>query len=174
MVAVEAYYGLIKLPEWCSSGSMVLLWGLAAGLSRYYLLVAAPFLGGMTFFVLLNFCVKLDSVNRWPKNAIVAWLGRVGIFSYSLYLVHNPIRAVLKQLLRPYSYTQNPVLFLVVGAVLGLGVYWGAKLFFWAVERHFLNSSRQAALSREPEKIKDNFKVNRGVSSGKKERNSEK
>ena len=101
MVAVEAYYGLIKLPRWCSSGYMAMPWCLAAGLSKYYFFVATPFLGGMAFFILLNFCVKLDRACRWPKNAIVSWLGRVGIFSYSLYLVHNPIRAVLKQQLRP-------------------------------------------------------------------------
>lgn len=151
MVAVEAYYGLIKLPRWCSSGVVAIISCLVAGLSKYYFIVATPFLGGMAFFILLNFCVKLDCANRWPRNAIVAWLGRVGIFSYSLYLVHNPIRAVLKQLLRPYSYTQKPVLFLLVGAVLGLGGYWGAKLFFWAVERHFLNSSRQTAHPRKSE-----------------------
>jgi hypothetical protein len=37
-----------------------------------------------------------------------------------------------------YCY-KNPVLFLVVGAVLGLGGYSGAKLFFCVVERHFFN-----------------------------------
>lgn len=158
MVSVEAYYGLIKLPRWCSSGLVAIPWCLATLLSRYYLIVAAPFLGGMAFFILVNFCVKLDCAHRWPKNIIVSWLGRVGIFSYSLYLVHNPIRAVLKQLLRPYySYTQNPILFILVCAVMGLGCYWGAKLFFWAVERHFLNSSRRGTPSkpaqRHPERV---------------------
>jgi peptidoglycan/LPS O-acetylase OafA/YrhL len=148
MVAVEAYYGLIKLPRWCASGYMVVVWFILADLSTFYFVVAAPFLGGMAFFVLLNFCVKQESMNRWSRNAVVAWLGRVGIFSYSLYLVHNPIRAVLKQLLHRYSYTQNPVQFLAIGAVLGLGGYWGGRLFFWVVERRFLNSSRSAAYSR--------------------------
>jgi len=148
MVSVEAYYGLISLPRWCSSGYMAVIWCLIAGLSRYYFLVATPFLGGMAFFILLNFCVKLERAQHWPKNIIVAWLGRVGVFSYSLYLVHNPIRAVLKQLLRPYSDTQNPVLFLVIGAILGLTCYWSARLFFWLVERRFLNSSRQVTVHK--------------------------
>jgi peptidoglycan/LPS O-acetylase OafA/YrhL len=119
MVVVEAYYGLIKLPTgapqdvWPCSGA----WSQCCPNTIFP--VAAPFLGGMAFFILRNFCVKLDRACHLPKNAIVAWFGRVGIFSYSLYLVHSPIRAILKQLLRPYSYTQNPVLFLVVGAVLG-------------------------------------------------------
>jgi peptidoglycan/LPS O-acetylase OafA/YrhL len=123
--------------------------GPGQGCPNTIFLVAARFLGGTAFFILRNFCAKLDRACHLPKNAIVAWIGGVGIFSYSLYLVHSPIRAILKQLLRPYSYTQNPVLFLVVGAVLGLGGYWGAKLFFWAVERHFLNSSCQVARSRQ-------------------------
>lgn len=149
MVAVEAHYGIVKLPGWCSSGYVAILLAAAAVLSRYYFLVMAPFVGGMAFFTLLNFCVKLEQAGRWPTHAVVAWLTRVGVFSYSLYLVHNPIRGILKQLLRPYSNTTNPILFWVVGAILGLGGYWGGKLFFLVVERRFLNSSREQARSRE-------------------------
>lgn len=149
MVAVESYYGIIKLPRWCSSGYAVILWSASAILLKHFFLVAAPFVGGMAFFTLLNFCVRLEQTGHWPRITIVAWLTRVGVFSYSLYLVHNPIRAVMKQVFRPYSYTTNPVLFWIVGALYALGGYWGARLFFWTVERRFLNSSRREAGIRE-------------------------
>lgn len=143
MVAVEAYYGIVKLPRWCSSGYLAMLWFAAAVLAREYLLVAAPFLGGMAFFTLLNFCVTREAAGHWPRLSIVSWLTKVGVFSYSLYLVHNPIRAVLKQLLRRYAESPNPLMFWAVGAVFAFGGYWGARLFFWAVESRFLNSSRE-------------------------------
>lgn len=148
MVAAEAYCGLVRLPRWCSSGALAAVWFAIAIVCRSHYNVLAPFAGGMAFFLLVNYCIKLDVGGRWRVNWFTAWLQRVGIFSYSLYLVHNPIRAVLKQVLRPISYTTNPFLYWLVSAVLGLGGYWGGKLYYRVVESRFLNSSREVAHQR--------------------------
>jgi peptidoglycan/LPS O-acetylase OafA/YrhL len=142
--AVEAYYGLIKLPRWCSAGWTVPLWAVAAGLSSRYCGQLEPLLWGMTFFTLLNYCVRLEREGRWPSGPIIDWLVRAGVFSYSLYLIHNPVRAIVKQLLGPLALTQSPVLYLVNAALMAVAGYWAGKLFFWVVERRFLTYRKVA------------------------------
>jgi peptidoglycan/LPS O-acetylase OafA/YrhL len=62
----------------------------------------------------------------------------VGVFSYSLYLVHNPVRAVVKQLLGPRAETSDPVEYLAFAAVMAAAGYLAATVCFRLVERHFL------------------------------------
>jgi peptidoglycan/LPS O-acetylase OafA/YrhL len=142
MVAAEAYVGLFKLPRWCSNGLLVPVWAAVAALSEYGPDVLAAPLWGMTFFTLLNWCVRVEVEGRWPKWRIVAWLANVGIFSYSLYLIHNPVRAVLKQMLGPVKNTESAVVFLAVAALLVVASYVAAAVFFRLVERRFLNDAR--------------------------------
>jgi peptidoglycan/LPS O-acetylase OafA/YrhL len=75
---------------------------------------------------------------------VSTWLANVGIFSYSLYLIHNPVRGVAKQVIQWVLPSNNsPLLF--VGKAIALSVvgYWGGRAFFHLVERHFLNSPVQ-------------------------------
>jgi peptidoglycan/LPS O-acetylase OafA/YrhL len=139
MVAVEAYVGLYTLPRWCSSGWLVPVWASLAVWSEGVTDTLGAALWGMTFFTLLNWCVRLEVAGTWPKSRVVAFLSSVGIFSYSLYLIHNPVRAVGKQLLGPVGNSEDPVVFLVVAAVFAVASYAAAIVFFRVVERRFLN-----------------------------------
>jgi peptidoglycan/LPS O-acetylase OafA/YrhL len=147
MLAVEAYYGVVHLPRWCSWGSMVFVWGVVAMWCDRNYLWLSPATWGLTFFTLLNYCVLLEKTGRWPTQRFMMWLSNVGIFSYSLYLVHNPVRAVLKRFLGPLAATSNPVLYLVATFIICLAGYYAAKLFFALVESRFLHLKTEKPIS---------------------------
>lgn len=140
MVAAEMYCGLVKCPVWLRSWWMILVWFPAAALAEAYFTLLTPVFWGLTFFTLLNMCVEMEKNHKWPRVYLVKWLSGVGLFSYSLYLVHSPIRGVLKQLFPGLGATANP--YVLVGVAFPLVVvtsYIGAKIFFMLVERRFLN-----------------------------------
>ena len=139
MVAVEAYCGLIKLPRFCRLLWMVPLWGVAAQFSSDYLPLLTPFLWGMVFFTLVNYCVSAEIEEHWPQHWLVKWLASVGLFSYSLYLIHTPVRFVLGQFMAPLNPTKNPFLYLVSALIITIAGYYAGKIFYVLVERHFLN-----------------------------------
>lgn len=147
MVAVEAYYGLVKLPRLCRVVWMVPFWAIAGFLSTDYFPLVSPACWGMAFFTLLNYCIELERNGAWPKFRFFGWLAGVGIFSYSLYLVHNPIRALLKQLLGPLADTPNPILYLIIAFGMSVAGYYGAKVFYALVESHFINTRSTQAES---------------------------
>jgi len=148
MLAVEAHYGLVKLPRWCYAGWLIPLWIAAAILSARYsvLVLLTPCLWGMTFFTVLNYCVRLEVTGYWPTHWLIRWLSRVGIFSYSLYLIHNPVRGIMKQFLGPLAASNNLIIFFFNFVVLSVAGYFGGKLFFYLVESRFLNTRPASSL----------------------------
>lgn len=140
MLAVEAYYGLVKLPRWCYWWALIPVWGAIALYSEDYFPLLTPVLWGMTFFTLLNCCVRLEQANRWPNYRFVRWMSNVGVFSYSLYLVHNAARMVVKQMLGPIAATTNSWLFILNFLLMAVAGYYAGKLYFILVERRFLNT----------------------------------
>ncbi len=154
-LAVEVQLGLVKLPRWCSSAGVAFAALAAAialrmlpgalGLPRVPVLEDPAF--GVAFFILVNAACR----GRWAEKASMfasGWLVRVGLVSYSIYLVHVPILTVVKQ----------------VGFRLGLGVPMItllrivvpvalAYVFYVVVERRFLNYSRPAPSGLAGEKV---------------------
>lgn len=99
LLAVEQYFGMAPAPRWSRRLGIVPLWVLAAlGTSRLGLAVLVPAAWGMAFFTLLNWAVA----NEWRLRESAAWnaLARIGVFSYSLYLVHLPTIEVLHEIER--------------------------------------------------------------------------
>jgi peptidoglycan/LPS O-acetylase OafA/YrhL len=133
-LAVEAYYGIVMLPRWCYRPALVPVWAVLAAVSPDPDGAATQVLWGLTFFTLLNACVAREKAGRWPAGRFVGWLSGVGVFSYSLYLVHNPIRYVGKVLMGPLALTTSPALFLANAAALAALGYFGGKLFYAYVE----------------------------------------
>lgn len=94
---------------------------------------AAHVVGGLTVVALL-------APIRWWQPAADAWVTRVGIFSYSLYLIHIPVAIYLVQgQLRPLlpltSAGALTMLVLTVGAAVA-----AALLFYRTIERRFTRS----------------------------------
>ena len=138
MLAVEAYFGLVQLPALFTRWWLVPLWWTAAEFAQLRALALAPLLWGLCFFTLLNAVTGLEKMGQWPRSRVVAWLTSVGVFSYSLYLVHYPIRGVVKFALPGHGATSSPLLFTGYALLMSAAGYVGAWVFFHLVERHFL------------------------------------
>jgi len=138
-VAVEAYCGLIELPAWCRAAWAIPLWTVLALMLNDIYAPLTALLWGMVFFASINYCVNLETAARWPENRLINWLSGVGTISYSLYLVHSPIKSVVKQAIGPLGTTSNPALYLAATAIITLASYYSAKIFFALVESKFLH-----------------------------------
>jgi peptidoglycan/LPS O-acetylase OafA/YrhL len=148
--AVEAYYGIVTLPRWCYRPALVPVWAVLAAASPDRDGAATQVLWGLTFFTLLNACVAREQAGRWPAGKFFGWLSGVGVFSYSLYLVHNPIRAVGKVLMGPLAQTTHPALFLANAAALAALGYFGGKLFHAYVEARLTVTAPSRERPAEP------------------------
>ncbi len=153
-LAVEAYYDLIKLPSFCYKLWMVPIWAVISKISEAYLPVLSPLLWGMAFFTLLNFCARLEKEKRWavnpvrnsvPRcvisngvNKITVWLSGVGLFSYSLYLMHYPVRGIVKQALGNFALTNNPWIYILNALTMAVAGYYAGRVLFVWVESRFL------------------------------------
>lgn len=160
-VAAEAYAGVTKLPDWCSRYRAAALFAIL-GLVTDWNHVSGPVIGALVpegtaagkllrqafgaatnfsdpFFALASFVL----INAWMKvemeGRFTGWwvkpLARVGLMSYSLYLVHTPLLRLAENVL-PLGFTWGDVLLRFALFVPYCLVC--AALFFAAVERPFL------------------------------------
>jgi len=140
MVAVEAHYGINKLPKWCYFLSLVPVWLAAGYLATSYVPAFAAAAWGMAFFTLLNYCVKRESEGRWPESFVFKWFSSVGIFSYSLYLVHTVVVSGIFRI-SPGLKNFGPVAGTLVAVGISICCLAAGKIYYEAIEKHFLNSS---------------------------------
>ncbi len=145
MVAVEAYLGLCKLPRIFDRLWMFPLWfAVAKFVEVRELFALSNLFFGLAFFTLLNAVLRFELDARWSRSRPATWLANVGLFSYSLYLIHNPIRAVYVYLLSKASISPTaPVPFLIEALLGCVVVYYGAKLFYRVFEAPFLNKKAE-------------------------------
>ena len=160
-VAAEAYVGVTKLPDWCSRYRYAFLFAAVSILFDWHHVsgpilsselfadtaaskVLKPLFGVATIFSSPLFALaSFVWINAWMKvemqGDFQGWwvkpLARVGLMSYSLYLVHTPLLRLLENVL-PLEFSVGDVLLrfaLFVPACLGF-----AALFFVLVEKRFL------------------------------------
>lgn len=149
LVAAEAYVGNCRIPRVFASLWMVPAFWTLATLSREWVPVLTATLWGVTFFTLLNAVVQRESAHRWPRNRWSDWLARVGVFSYSLYLVHVPARTVVKYaLLYAGADVSRPLVYALSVLVIVPAGYYSARLYFWLVEERCLTQPSAAVPAR--------------------------
>jgi peptidoglycan/LPS O-acetylase OafA/YrhL len=85
----------------------------------------------LSFFVLVNACNRREQLQGPSQNPVVRFLAWVGLFSYSLYLLHVPLIEASKH----WWPVENVLLRYLLLVPLCLAVAW---LFFHLVEKHFL------------------------------------
>jgi peptidoglycan/LPS O-acetylase OafA/YrhL len=152
-LAVESYLGKVQLHRfWRSKLSCAVLLGVAvavsppdwyvAGEPLYqvpYALVFRELLFSLAGFVLINIGCDLERLGKLKNLRPAQWLGEVGVFSYSLYLVHNPAQIVAKRLALTAgvrSVTGVLCIRLLLSLVAGY-------VFYRTVELFFINRSRK-------------------------------
>jgi peptidoglycan/LPS O-acetylase OafA/YrhL len=109
---------------------------------QLYFRSLAPLAWGVSFAVLLNWCLKVDCAGKWPTDRLMNWLVGTGVFSYSLYLVNLPVRSTTRYLFPGLTKTTDLGRYMLIATFIAIAGYWAAKVFFWCVERHCLNEGK--------------------------------
>ena len=144
-VSVEAAYGIIKLPKWCYSTLLCALILLSTSLIYFYdwtnagagiagkiIMFAIQPLWGLGYFILVNKIVSLEGEfsNVWARAVrCLAW---VGLFSYSLYLIHELVFIFIPDV----NWSLKGLLAVIV-----------AWIFYLCLEKPFMNVQRVKTMS---------------------------
>jgi peptidoglycan/LPS O-acetylase OafA/YrhL len=138
VVAADAYRGEIKLPVFWTQARWIPMWMLLG-----YLTNPGTIFLGLAFFTAVNACARREVDGRWPASGIVGTISRVGLWSYSLYLIHFPVQTVALALSRLVvrdvgvpGFVFRAVLLTAVSCVAG-------RVLFSLVERHFVTLPRR-------------------------------
>jgi peptidoglycan/LPS O-acetylase OafA/YrhL len=138
MVAADAYRGEIRLAPFWSQARWVPLWMVLG-----YLFTPGTIFLGFAFFTAVNACARREVAGRWPASGMVATIARVGLWSYSLYLVHFPVQTVTlaaSRLIVPEvgltGFIVRAIIMTVISCIAG-------RVLFSLVERHFVTLPRR-------------------------------
>jgi peptidoglycan/LPS O-acetylase OafA/YrhL len=139
VVAADAYRGEIRLPAFWSQARWVPMWMLLG-----YLFKPGTIFLGLAFFTAVNACARLEVEGRWPAHGLAGSIARVGLWSYSLYLVHFPVQTVALALSRLFITEVGIAGFVVRALALTAVSCVAGRVFFSLVERHFVSLPRRA------------------------------
>ena len=140
LLGVEAFHGLIILPGFTRDLRLVPLWvGLGVWTNHFAPVALAPLAWGMAFFTLVNAVVTRERARGWNPGRLTGWLAQVGVYSYSIYLIHHPVRGLVKRVLERWIVSGNLLSFIAANAVVVIAGYYAGRLFFILVERRFIN-----------------------------------
>jgi len=139
VVAADAYRGAIRLPSILQQARWVPIL-LVLG----YVLKPGTIMLALAFFIVVNVCTRLEVEGRWPSTGIVGAISRMGLWSYSLYLVHFPVQTVVLAL------TRRVLPEVALAGFIGRGIFLtvvsciAGRILFELVERHFVTLPRRA------------------------------
>ena len=159
-IVVEAMFGLIQLPKWCSSlklaGALIIS---AAALSNALPLIPKDTiwhngswfllhpLWGVGFLIIVNRAVI--SEQKWIRVAqlpiLISLFATLGVFSYSLYLTHELTIMQSWRWTNSASSQFTKVLLVIPATILF------AWIFFWFCERPFMAKRKATSESADAE-----------------------
>jgi peptidoglycan/LPS O-acetylase OafA/YrhL len=151
-IAVEAWFGLVKLPRWTrdlriatlliASASGMAYFGSAIPKDTVWHISSWFFLHplwGVGFFIVLNRAVLAE--DGWIRQMKLPWLisvfATLGVFSYSIYLTHELTIMQSWRWTNPAAWQMQNVLLITIPATIVF-----AWLFFWFCERPFMNRKK--------------------------------
>jgi len=167
-LSVEAAFGLIKLPRWCSNlwiGAGFLI--VAAGISQVFpvtnkdgfihrscWLILHP-AWGVGFFIIVNRAFAAEKKWRAALSTIgtpriVKLMAGLGVFSYSLYLTHNLVIMESWRFSPPHWPTLVNALFIVTPATVAF-----AWVFYQFCERPFMSAPAKPQSTRSGEETSE-------------------
>lgn len=149
-LAVEAYFGRVHLPWWCSSPVAAgALLSLAVAANTRGVSAAAPAvtlasdaLFGLAFFVLVNWLGAVERAGSLSRGPVIRWLRWTGLVSYSLYLTHTPVVVAAKQVALRAGVAPVGAGVLVILAVRAVAAIAIAAVFHRYVEAPAIRASR--------------------------------
>ena len=158
-IAVEAWFGFVKLPNWTRDLKLGTFFITAASAMAYFgssipkdtiWHISSWFLlhplWGVGFFILVNRAVSAE--DRWIREFKLPWLisifATLGVFSYSIYLTHELTIMQAWRWANPAAWQMQNVFLITIPATIVF-----AWLFFWFCERPFM--SKKAAKRSQSE-----------------------
>jgi len=154
-IAVEAWFGLVKLPRWTRdlklasvlivSASAIAYFGSSIPkdtfwhISSWFLLHP---LWGIGFFIVLNRALLAEDswIRELKLPSLVSVFATLGVFSYSIYLTHELTIMQSWRWANPAAWQMQNVFLLTIPATIV-----SAWVFFWFCERPFMNRKKPEA-----------------------------
>ena len=147
-IAVEAWFGLVKLPRWTRDLRIASLLIVSASAMAYFgsyipkdtfWHISSWFLlhplWGIGFFIVLNRAVLAEDgwVRELRLPPIVSVFATLGVFSYSIYLTHELTIMQSWRWVNPAAWQMQNVFLITIPATIVF-----AWMFFWFCERPFM------------------------------------
>ena len=154
-IAVEAWFGLVKLPRWTRDLRIASLLIVSASSMAYFgsyipkdtfWHISSWFLlhplWGIGFFIVLNRAVLAEDgwVRELRLPPIVSVFATLGVFSYSIYLTHELTIMQSWRWVNPAALQMQNVFLITIPATIVF-----AWMFFWFCERPFMKRKSAAA-----------------------------
>ena len=159
-IAVEAWFGLVKLPRWTRDLRIASLLIVSASAMAYFgsyipkdtfWHISSWFLlhplWGIGFFIVLNRAVLAEDgwVRELRLPPIVSVFATLGVFSYSIYLTHELTIMQSWRWVNPAALQMQNVFLITIPATIVF-----AWMFFWFCERPFMKR-KSAAVQKNTE-----------------------
>jgi len=147
-IAVEAWFGLVKLPRWTRDLRIASLLIVSASAMAFF----GPYipkdtfwhnsswfllhpLWGIGFFIVLNRAVLAEDgwVRELRLPPIISVFATLGVFSYSIYLTHELTIMQSWRWVNPAAWQMQNVFLITIPATIVF-----AWMFFWFCERPFM------------------------------------
>ena len=153
-IAVEAWFGLVKLPRWTRdlriatflivSASAMAYFGSSIPkdtfwhISSWFLLHP---LWGIGFFIVLNRAVLAEDgwIRELKLPSLISVFATLGVFSYSIYLTHELTIMQSWRFVNPAAWQMQNVFLITIPATIVF-----AWVFFWFCERPFMSKRMEA------------------------------
>ena len=160
-IAVEAWFGLVKLPRWTRDLRIASLLIVSASAMAYFgsyipkdtfWHISSWFLlhplWGIGFFIVLNRAVLAEDgwVRELRLPPIVSVFATLGVFSYSIYLTHELTIMQSWRFVNPAAWQMQNVFLITIPATIVV-----AWVFFWFCERPFMIKKTKVRLDSEDE-----------------------
>jgi peptidoglycan/LPS O-acetylase OafA/YrhL len=168
-LAVEAVYGVVKLPRWTQDLRLGAVLIVAASVISTYLpdipkesfahkfgwFLIHPF-WGTGFFIVVNRIVQVELgwMSRAKMPSFIAIFAPIGLFSYSIYLTHELMIMQSWRWSDPARLQMWNVFLVVMPATLVF-----AFVYFWFCERPFMVRRGESKAAPEPQTASVHFKL---------------
>lgn len=166
-LAVEAVYGVVKLPRWSSDLRIGAVLIVAASIISTYLpdipkesfahkfgwFLIHPF-WGTGFFIVINRMVQAELSWKAKMPAFISIFAPIGLFSYSIYLTHELMIMQSWRWSDPARLQMWNVFLVVMPATLVF-----AFVYFWFCERPFMVRRGESEAAVEPRAASVRFKL---------------
>lgn len=164
-IAVEAWFGVIKLPRWSRDLKLASCAIVAASAVAYFQssipkdtiwhngswFLMHP-LWGLGFFIIVNRAVLAEDswIRELKLPSLVSVFATLGVFSYSIYLTHELTIMQSWRWVNPAAWQMQNVFLITVPATIVF-----AWLFFWFCERPFMSKKVQIGTKSNSQRFVD-------------------